>query len=119
MFKNLNLLWIGIGAAAGYLVVPSLLTQLGINLGAINPVPFDPWNANFGTYRPMGKYGIGQLYHGRGDWAGTMRGPILQYRGGKMGTWEGQTGELAGNLGEAWSRGMELLPFGLPWEYRK
>lgn len=112
--RNMNWLWVGLGAVAGWFVVPMVLKQAGITWLGIIPAPYDPWNPNFGTWRPMGRYGIGQLYHGRGDWAGTLRGPILQYRGGKMGTWEGQTGEL----GQAWSRGQDLLPFGIPWEYR-
>lgn len=126
--RNLRWLWVGAGAVAGWFVLPPLLKHFGVSFLGSVPAAFDPWNANYGTYRPVGFYGIGQAYKGRADWAGTLRapqmvyrdaygnlrGPILQYRGQKMGSWEGQTGEM-GQFGRA---GKDILPFGIPYEYR-
>jgi hypothetical protein len=123
--KKISLGWLFIGVAAGIIALPKVLKATG--LGQFG------WNPNFGTWRPIGYYSIGEVYSGGPNlgqiysggpglgaellhYAGSqsLGGELLQYRGAQG------LGQLfhGPSLGQAFYRGYDLLPFGIPGEYK-
>lgn len=124
--RKISLGWLFIGIAAGIVAVPRLMK--GVGLGQFG------WNPNFGTWRPTGYYSIGEIYAGGPNLGQIYSGGpalgathLLQYRGsqglgGELLQYRGSQGLgqlfLGPRLGQAYNTGYDLLPFGIPGEYK-
>lgn len=103
-------IWTGLGLLTGIFILPHALKAAGYVAG----LGQQGWNPNWGYWRPLGNYGIGDmthqglnplmLYSGSQRQLGVELNPLALYRGGA-------------NMGQAYRSGEDLLPFGIPGQY--